>query len=332
MATEENRLKGKTYESAEEAIQAVLHSDYPQHLIEIIEVTGESPSKQRNMGAGAAHGDILYFLDSDSIITPTLFSRVVRYYTGKTHNHSDHLAGVGGPNLTPKTDGFWQKVSGHALSSPFAHLKMSARYKPVGTLRYSGEQELILCNLSICRDIFLRENGFNESMYPNEENEFINRLVNKGYRFLYDPDAIIYRSRRKHVWAFIRQLFHYGGGRANQIRIEGLSLKSLLFFLPLGLLVYLLALPLLSIGGKGAWWMFLPLILYILLAMLSAFHSAMQERNPLFVLILPVWYLLMHVSYGVGLFWRFFKPENSSKDESQKASQAVQVIVRKSLG
>lgn len=334
----------KTNGSAEEAIQAVLHCDYPQHLLEIIEVIGENPSKQRNIGSEAANGEILYFLDNDSLVTPTLFSRIVKYYTGAQSSlckpgaqsslytdNRDTLAGVGGPNLTPATDGFLQKTFGYALASSFAHFKMCARYKPTGNMRYAGEKELILCNLSIRKETFLREHGFDESMYPNEENEFINRLVEKGYQFLYDPDAYVYRSRRNRFLGFIKQLFHYGGGRVDQIIIEGLSRKSLLFFLPLGLLGYLILLLILSVSRHFSWWMYLALAFYGLLAILSALQFAIQERNPFLIVILPVWYLLMHLSYGAGLVWGLLKTWFPLKGGLEDVSHRVEVIIRKKL-
>src|SRR5512136_1904685 len=102
-------------DSAEETIRAILNCDYPRHLLEIIEVIGENPSKQRNMAAAVANGEILYFLDNDSIVTPALFSSIVKYYA----DDSAQLVGVGGPNLTPPSDGFLQKTFGYALASPF---------------------------------------------------------------------------------------------------------------------------------------------------------------------------------------------------------------------
>jgi hypothetical protein len=330
-------LPRRTNDSAEEAIQAILRSDYPQHLLELIEAIGESPSKQRNMAANAAHGEILYFLDNDSIVTPTLFSRVIKYYSGMQNvfcedtNDDGKLAGVGGPNLTPPSDGFLQKTFGYALASPFAHFKMCARYKPTGNMRYAGEKELILCNLNIRKEIFLREHGFDESMYPNEENEFINRLVEKGYRFIYDPDAYVYRSRRNRFLGFIKQLFHYGGGRADQIVLEGLSRKSLLFFLPLGLLCYLVVFLVLCLFGRFSWWLSLPLASYGLLAILSALQFAVQERIPFLVIILPIWYLLMHLSYGSGLLWGFLQAWVPVDRDAKTSSPTVEVVLRKKL-
>ncbi|PID56527.1 glycosyl transferase family 2 [candidate division KSB3 bacterium] len=323
----------KAQESAEAAVQAVLHCDYPQELLEIIEVLGENPSRQRNLGAERAQGDILYFLDNDSIVTPDLFSRVMIHYTraesGKT---CEDIAGVGGPNLTPQNDAFWQKVSGHALASFFAHFKMASRYKAIGTVRFSDERELILCNFSIRRDVFLQEGGLNEQLYPNEENEFLNRSIEHGHRFLYDPEASIERSRRKDMRSFIRQLSNYGRGRAEQILVEGFSTKSLLFFLPSGFLLYLLVLPILNIGLKEPCWTFVPFLLYLIPALLSALQSTCEAKNLFLLPLLPCCYLIMHLSYGAGLLFGFAKAAHCLKEQEPPRSQQVEVIIRSALG
>ena len=318
-------LPRREEDSAEQAIQAILRSDYPPECLEIIETIGHHPSTQRNRAAAAAGGEVLYFLDNDSIVSPTLFRRVARHYADD--NPRGAIA-IGGPNVTPAADSAFQQLVGHALSSPFAHANMAARYLPIGGVREAGEQELILCNLSIRRDVFLKEDGFNEQLYPNEENEFITRLRRKGYRFLYDPAAVVSRSRRTNMTAFLRQMFGYGRGRARQTVVEGGSLHSLLFFLPSALLLYLLAAPVLipRLGWSG-WF---PGIVYGIGAAASAFfHCGWRQRQWKFVLLLPLCYLLMHVSYGLGLLYGFAAPRPPRAEEA--AAAEVRLMRRVSL-
>ena len=296
-------LPRRSDDTAEQAIQAILQCDYPQAQLEILEVVGENPSKQRNRGAAAAKGEILYFLDNDSIATPGLFARVARHY-----QENEHLAGVGGPNLTPETDSFLQKSFGYALASPFAHFRMSARYRSTGKVRETDEKELILCNLSMRRDIFLQENGLNEALYPNEENELINRLIRKGYRFLYDPDAVVYRSRRTRIRDFLTQFLRYGRGRAEQMQVEGFSWQSLVFLAPLGLLGCLAGCLGASLFIAPPWWLFLPIMVYGGVAIFSTFQSALRAQEFWPVLLLPLWSLAMHLAYGAGLIAGFWQP------------------------
>jgi len=279
-------------ESAAAALQALRQVDYPQDLLEVIEIEGTNPPQQRNEAALKARGEILYFLNRDSLVSPDLFSQAVQYYD------SEVVAGVGGPNLTNLSDSILQKAFGCALASRFAHARMSSRYRPEGKARTASEKELILCNLSVRKSIFLEEGGFNESLYPNEENEFINRLTRKGYRFIYDPDLVVYRSRRRHLKDFIVQLFRYGRGRGQQTLIEGLSLSTFSFLLPLLFLIYL---PLVFLMKTP--WFLIPLGVYILGALASALSFARAEGRPIFLVLLPFLYILMHLSYGAGILW-----------------------------
>ncbi|GAK48808.1 hypothetical protein U14_00015 [Candidatus Moduliflexus flocculans] len=318
-------LPRREQDSSEQAIQAVLHSDYPSECLEIIETIGNHPSTQRNRAAAMAQGELLYFLDNDSFVSPMLFRQIARHYD--TGNPQEIIA-VGGPNVTPDTDSILQQLAGHALASPFAHAKMAARYVPSGGIREAGEQELILCNLSIRRDIFLKEGGFNEELYPNEENEFITRLRRKGYRFLYDPNVVVSRSRRTHVGAFMRQMFGYGRGRARQTLVEGFSRHSLLFFLPSTLLLYLCALPFLTAPfGRMAW---CPGIVYVSGAVGSAlFQCGWRQRYWKFVPLLPFWFLLMHLSYGAGMLYGFAAPHPPRKPGAANAD--IRLVRRKTL-
>ncbi len=66
----------------------------------------------------------------------------------------------------------------------------AARYASVGRSRESSEKELILCNLVARRDAMLELGGFNEALYPNEENALMDELQKRGGKLLYDPELI----------------------------------------------------------------------------------------------------------------------------------------------
>jgi GT2 family glycosyltransferase len=141
--------------------------------------------------------------------------------------------------MTPETDTILQQAFGLALSSRFASGAVSARYRTQGSVRESSESELILCNLSVRRDLFLSHGGFDERLYPNEENELLDRMRLSGVKLLHDPDLAIRRSQRKSLRAFVRQIFGYGRGRGRQTFISrSVSLPTLV---PFFFLLYLLS-------------------------------------------------------------------------------------------
>ena len=192
------------------ALGALKGVDYPSERLEVIVAEGRQPSAQRNRAAREAKGEILYFLDDDSLAPTGLFKEVAARYG------EPFVSGVGGPIITAPTDGFLPQGFGLALSSPFGGSSIRARYKRLGVERRGTENELILANLSFRKSVFLGAGGFNENLYPNEENELLNKLASGGKVFLYVPDAWLYRSQRPTLRAYLRQVFTYGRGRMDQ--------------------------------------------------------------------------------------------------------------------
>ena len=269
---------------------------YPEDKIETILTTGTYPSRQRNNAVKDARGDILYFFNRDVRLEGDIFEKVLDIF-----NKDPAIAGVGGPDLTPSDNSYMQRLFGYAMGSYFAHWKMRARYASIGKERFSDEKELLLSNLAIRRDVFLESNGFNERLYPNEENELINRISKMGYKFVYHPDITVYRDRRKTLFAFMKQFYRYGQGRMNQVFIEGIF-KNLYFFMPVSLLIYFIILPF----TKKSWGVSLPLLVYMFFAVIDAVYLSFKHRRNL-VFVLPVLYLIMHISYGIGMLSAIYK-------------------------
>ena len=95
-----------------------------------------------------------------------------------------------------------------------------ARYIAVGQCRETSEKELILCNLAARRATMLELGGFNEALYPNEENALMDELQKRGGKLIYDPQFLVARRRRSSLNSFARMLMTYGRGRAEQFRLH----------------------------------------------------------------------------------------------------------------
>lgn len=267
--------------------------DYPADKIEIITSIGGLPSAQRNRAAAVAEGDILYFFNRDSRPAADIFRK-----TEALFSKDKRIAGVGGPDLTPDDNSYLQHVFGFAMSSYFCHGTMRSRYRATGEERVSSEKELLLSNLAVRKETYLRFNGFNEQLYPNEENELINRISRAGYWFVYHPDIKIFRDRRRNVAAFSEQFFRYGQGRMQQVFIEKSFFNSC-FVATVSFSLYLIILVFCH-----TFYYFLPLFLYLLAALISAARSVAREKRISLFFLLPGIYLTMHISYAGGMLWR----------------------------
>lgn len=272
------------------ALDGLRNVDYPENLFEVLVAEGTCPSRQRNQAAREAQGQILYFLDDDSLVSPDFLKRVARI-CGK-----DTVAVIGGPSLTPEDDPLLRQAFGLALASPFGAGSVCNRYRRHGICRETGDHELILCNLGFSASVFSEAGGFDERLYPNEENELLVRLRRAGWKLLHDPELTVYRSQRPTFPAFVRQLFGYGRGRAQQILLGGGS--GIASFVPVFFLLYLLSLPFLHLPVY-----YLPLLCYLIMVVIGAFSAAVTSGKTGPAFFLPLLFPVLHLSYAAGLLY-----------------------------
>jgi len=271
------------------ALSAVRALDYPRERIEVFVARGRQPSVQRNKAMQAAMGEWIYFLDDDACPDPGNLRRAV------TEFKDPKVKMLGGPNLCPKEAPLIEQIFAVVLSSWLAFGPSRARYLGIGKRRPSSEKELILCNLAARRADVLALGGFDEALYPNEENALMDQLQKGGGQLIYDPSFVAYRRPRPTLGSFLRMLMTYGRGRAEQFRLHPTSGSAMNFVPPL-FCVYLLVGP--WFGPIGL----LPLCAYIGAVVAQVFWSALQHGFLKSFLAMPL-VVATHILYGAG-FWR----------------------------
>jgi len=271
------------------AVAAAQKLDYPAAQIEILLARGRQPSVQRNAALRAARGDLIYFLDDDAIAPPGNLRRAL------DHFQSPAVKMAGGPSLCPPDAPALQQAFALTMGSWLAFGPSCSRYRARGHLRASSEKELILCNLLARREDLLQLGGFNESLYPNEENALMDELQKRGGRLLYDPGLIVHRPPRASLRSFCRMLLNYGRGRAEQFRLHP-TLRSAPNFVPPLFCLYLVAL--LFLPPIARW----PALLY-LAAVLVQSIAVLPLRQWFWLPQIMGLIFVSHIVYGLG-FWR----------------------------
>jgi len=297
------------------AVDSLRQIAAPPDRFEVLIAEGCSPSRQRNAAANEARGEVIYFLDDDSHVAAdclTLCAGIME---------DPKVAVVGGPSLTPAGDSLLQQLIGSALSSLLGAGAVRNRYRASGSTRSTTEKELILCNLAIRRSVFIDSDGFDERLYPNEENELLDRIVSRGMKLVHAPGMAVQRSQRRTLRLFIRQMFAYGRGRAQQTLIAGPG--TIIGFAPLFFLLYLALLPLLPWTRLTLAPLFAYLPLVIGFSAAAVIRSASLSR----LLLVPL-YPLMHISNGWGLLYGLL----GGRQGRSRACAAADITIRRLKG
>ena len=292
------------------AVAGAKAMQYPAEKLEIIVTRGRQPSVQRNTALRAARGEIIYFLDDDSVPLPGNLQRAVEQFS------RPEVKMVGGPNLCPSDSTNLQKAFSVTMGTKLAFGPSAARYRSFGKVRETSEKEIILCNLLGRRDAMLELGGFNEKLYPNEENALMDELQKRGGKLIYDPELIVYRHPRPTLKAFCKMLMNYGRGRAEQFRLHP-TINSAANFIPPLFVLYLLGIVLLwgydiydDPKGGPISFIFLPPLVAYAVANLVQGVVAVGARRILWLPLIMFLIFLSHILYGLG-FWRgcFTKPK-----------------------
>ena len=281
------------------------HLDYPREKLEIIVVRSTDlatfPSMKRNAAIRAVRGELIYFLDDDSVPDPGNLKRAVAQFA------DPKVQMVGGPNICPPDAPTIEQTFANVMGSWLAFGPSCARYRSVGKLRESNEKELISCNLVSRRGVLLESGGFDESLYPNEENALMDAVLKRG-KLLYDPDMIVHRRPRSNFKSFAKMLFSYGGGRAQQVRLHPTA-GSLINFVPPAFCLYLLAVlvvvPMRILPSWISLVALLPLALYLTAVLVQTFAVMARTSFMSGLRALPL-LALTNILYGAGVLRGMF--------------------------
>ena len=161
-----------------------------------------NPATKRNIGAQAAQGRYIAFIDDDAWAPPDWLQKIRRFLDA-----NPGIAGLGGPNLQPEDASDAERLTDAVLSSRPG--SGSHSYAAEGTEHEAKIGEIHLVNFATRRDFFLKMGGFNEALgYGAEDSEFIYaaRRLQRA-RFLYSPSLFVRHRRRAWGADLLRQRF-----------------------------------------------------------------------------------------------------------------------------
>jgi len=196
------------------------------------------PAAARNHGAAGAKGEILAFTDDDCMPAQGWLRSLASAFNAC----SDCV--LGGLTVNALTDNVYSAASQIIVDYLYA------QWNPEhGTATFFASN-----NLALPASSFQVVGGFDSGWTgaAGEDRELCDRLISRGYRLKYVPDALVCHAHSLSFRTFWRQHFNYGCGayRLLQSRARrdarGARIESLAFYLKM------LGYPFARIGGRKA--------------------------------------------------------------------------------
>jgi succinoglycan biosynthesis protein ExoA len=272
------------------------HKNISLHGFPVREINADvTPGAKRNIAVKKARGAIIALCDDDVTVHPQWLKNLV------VHFKDPAVAVVGGPNENPLDATLKERCSGYIFSSFLGSASMSARYQSSrSAIREADETDLISCNMAVKKSV-MEKCAFPENIWPNEENIFCYHVKKNGYKLLYDSNAIVWHQRRPIFLPHLRQVFRYGRGRGQMMRLYPESKKDV-FLLPSFFMLSLLGGFLLSLINSFFLIVYIgALLTYAVTVLLISAKIAIKKNDYKAFLLLPLAFFLHHCTYGLGL-------------------------------
>lgn len=237
-----------------------------------------------NLGLNASRGDFVVRMDAHTIYEPDYIEVSVRQLRAG-------VAEAVGGRQEGRGAGYWGRVIAIATQSFFGSggpaYKVSSSAGYVDTV-YLGAWR---------RSTLLALGGWCEDWQANEDYELFYRLRSQGGRVLLDPAIRSQYRVRESLGALARQYFSYGQWKVKTLVDHPDSGTVRHFANPSLVLGFILGMVLVP------WFpgmLFGELIAYFTAVVLASVHAALRNRVPIVVIGLPVAFLVIHFSWGLG--------------------------------
>lgn len=257
-----------------------------------------SPAIKRDLALKYAQGKYIAFIDDDAYPDENWLGVAEKYL------QDDAVSAIGGPQLTPENDSFWQKVSGAMFLSPLSGSAI-IRFWPGKKVEEIDDWPSV--NFIVKKNDFEKIGGFDSEYWPGEDTKLCLDIVkNLKKKILYIPNLIVFHHRRAGIKKHLKQTGNYGLHRGYFAKVLPETSRKFMYFIPSCFVLFLL------IGGLTSTRFDFMLKLYLLgiaaylAAVLFSTLSIWQKTKNFPVSIATIPYLIsFHIWYGIRFIQGF---------------------------
>jgi glycosyltransferase involved in cell wall biosynthesis len=264
---------------------------HPDRTVRRIDNPGRTAPAGLNAALRASSGEIIVRMDAHALPDPEYVEQCVRAL------EETQCEAVGGQwQILPGAPGPVARAIAAAASDPFGaggvRYRTGGRPGTVDTVPFGAFR----------RTVFDRLGEFNEQVPVNEDYEFFHRIRQAGGRIYFTPAIRTRYIARAGLRGLAAQYYSYGHQKAvmlsfhpGSIRIRQLIPAAFAVFLVAGTAGAVLSRPLAIMQGAV-------LAVYGIFSAFFSLRAAVSRRDPAILPLLPIVFLLIHISWGVG-FW-----------------------------
>ncbi|MFN0112999.1 MAG: glycosyltransferase family 2 protein [Blastocatellia bacterium] len=311
----------------ERCLNAVVEQDYPADRMEIIIADGMSTDATReiihsfqsrfanirlidnpgkiaptglNRATALAAGEIIARVDGHCEIAPDYIARAVEHLQNEEPNGI--VDGVGGPIET----------IGETATAEVIAAAMSSAFGVGGsTFRTVKDKTMLADTIAFpvyTRSIIERAGGYDEELVRNQDDEYNYRLRKLGAKLLLAADVRSRYYSRGSVRKLFKQYFQYGFWKVRVLQKHPRQMSSRQF-IPPAFAASLIGSLGLSVFTPLGWRFFAGIIgCYLTMNLLASARISLSNRPfQAHFFLLPIVFISLHLSYGLGFLVGFFK-------------------------
>lgn len=281
--------------------------NFPQLKIKVIDNPNKIVPTGLNLAIRLARGEYIVRVDGHTTLPKNYLSLCVNSLA------ASQAENVGGRMVSAGKTPFG-KAAALATSSPFgvggAYFHYGNQGKWVDTV-YLGAWP---------KTIFQTYELFDEEMVRDQDDEFNYRLRSQGGRIWFNPDIYATYTPRASFAKLFKQYYQYGFWKVRVLQKHPKQM-SLRQFVPPTFVLALLVAGLLSFTFSWGWYALVFLIGVYLLANLFASLVAGKNQKLTVLLLLPLAFAAIHISYGLGFLVGLFRFANRWNDRIGRVPQ-----------
>lgn len=254
--------------------------------VRLLKNPGRNIPSGHNVALAHYTGGALLRMDAHASMPPDFLRKNVEVLES-----GEMVCGGRRPNIIDESTP-WKQTLLAAEQSMFG--SSIAPYRGSGKKRYTSS---LFCGM-YRREVYDRVGRYDERLPRSEDNDMTQRVRAAGYRLCYCPEIVFYQHTRNSLRGMLRQKFLNGFWVGKTLGINPRCF-SVFHFVPLAFVLGILATAVIAL--LGCFW---PAVLmwsaYGLLILIFSLAEILKKPFSAAKLMLPLLFLLLHVSYGVG--------------------------------